>query len=398
MEDRNNYNSKDRKVNLPNIADAPYTFFNNMDKYMVVKDNELIRSKSYDLSGLLEGMTLEAIAKNGKPMTLDERKLLLYCISKIKPGANTLEPIHLTVQEACAVLGFTNDELGGSAYRHIKNILIKLKYRAMLLKYETGKESIVSWIRDNELDMPGGTFDFELEPKLAPFLLNLRRGFTSYPFGMVRYMSGKYSIPLYELLKSYAFTDGPVIIDIDYLKDILGCPRSAVERFNKFRTMVIEPAVNEINRYTDLFITVSYQKRNRANKYVSFEVRELDHKDPRDLLALADREAARRVTIKNNQCGSEEAVNLRHIWALTLKELSEIYPDVVVSTWFEGIQIKKLSVGEIVLVCETDFRINTIEEHYIDSIGAALSKVLHRDVIVRFERNANGLSEPADEL
>ena len=80
----------------------------------------------------------------------------------------------------------------------------------------------------------------------------LFENFSEYELLSTLPMQSSYSIRIYELLKSYAFTKSHVF-DIADLKRQLSCEH--YERFPDFRRKVIEIAVRDINLYTDLEVS-----------------------------------------------------------------------------------------------------------------------------------------------
>ena len=86
-------------------------------------------------------------------------------------------------------------------------------------------------------------------------------------------MRSTYSIRIYELLKSYAFTKRHEF-DLEQLKRSLGCQHYT--RFPDFRRKVIEVAVKEINQYTDL--EVSWEPVTKGKKVIGvyFQIKQRD--------------------------------------------------------------------------------------------------------------------------
>ena len=67
-------------------------------------------------------------------------------------------------------------------------------------------------------------------------------------------MQSKFSIYLYELLKSWEKVSEKEF-EIDYLKEKLGAVQKSYNMFGKFRQGVLDVAVDEINKLTDLSVT-----------------------------------------------------------------------------------------------------------------------------------------------
>lgn len=104
----------------------------------------------------------------------------------------------------------------------------------------------------------------------------LAGGFSTLPLEEIRELTGKYSIPLYGLLKqkheqfshkSYIFAQ----MSLDELRFLLAIPSNGYPRFNTFREKVIEPAVKEILARTNIAFEVEYLREGRKVTGVLFK-------------------------------------------------------------------------------------------------------------------------------
>lgn len=86
-------------------------------------------------------------------------------------------------------------------------------------------------------------------------------------FDVIR-MKSKHGIALYELLKSYAYTNMRVRFTIEDLKNKLDC--SSYEHLGHFRSKVIDPAIADINNYSELAVSYELIKEGRAYKDIVF--------------------------------------------------------------------------------------------------------------------------------
>lgn len=91
---------------------------------------------------------------------------------------------------------------------------------------------------------------------------------------VVNSLSGKYSLPLYELLADYkkvrSFT-----ITILKLREIVGVAEDEYKVFNWFKKRVLEPSVNEINDKTDLNVIYDLDKiDSRSYTHIIFTIKD----------------------------------------------------------------------------------------------------------------------------
>jgi plasmid replication initiation protein len=81
-------------------------------------------------------------------------------------------------------------------------------------------------------------------------------------------MSSQYSPRLYEILKSYQKNNREWYFELDDLKRLLDC--QSYERWPDFRRRALEPAVEEINQYTDINIAWDVEKEGKKVTRVIF--------------------------------------------------------------------------------------------------------------------------------
>lgn len=121
------------------------------------------------------------------------------------------------------------------------------------------------------------------DPDLKPFLLYLKQNYTSYQLEYVLAMRSKYAIRLYEVLKSYLYLGvyEPSVEELRKLLQVVG-----YDLFNNFKNRVLCPAVDEINRFTDICVDAIPVRDGKTVARIRFV---LDHKDY-DLDKAAERE------------------------------------------------------------------------------------------------------------
>lgn len=213
--------------------------------YKVVKSNEIIQKARYDLN-------------------INELKTLSYIFSKVKPTDTELQEYSFTVKEYCQVCGLHYDS--GSNYIAVKKSLKELRDKSFWLLDENGREVLVGWLSKVRINRGSGKITVKLDEDLQKYVVGLFENYTQYELLSTLPMKSNYSFRIYELLKSYAFTKKHVF-DVDELKKQLSCEHYV--NFKDFRRKVIEIAVREINKYTD--IEVSWNPINKGRKIVQVQ-------------------------------------------------------------------------------------------------------------------------------
>lgn len=199
--------------------------------YYVVKRNELIQRASYDLTAI-------------------EQKFLCYVISKIKPTDKEFERVIISAIDFADITGIDRRNV----YREFQKMAESFKNKAHWIKIENEDVELFQVFLKPRYNERMGNLSVILDPDLKKYLLELSGNYTLYELWNILSLKSKYSIRLYELYKSYAYQKENTF-DIDHLKGMLCCEN--YKNFADFKKRVLEPAVNEINKLTDL--NVEYQ-------------------------------------------------------------------------------------------------------------------------------------------
>lgn len=229
--------------------------------YLVVKGNGIIQESRFK-----PGRNM------GGSLTMQEQKVLLYVISKIKPEDTELGEQVFDIQEFCEVCGLRGR---GEIYRELRRTVQRLRDRSMWVTLEDGTEALVSWISKAKMSSKSGKIIIQIDQDMKPYLLQLKTNFTAYQLRNVVRMKSKYGIMLYELLKSYEYMGHSVQMGLYYLKELLDC--TSYESFTNFKTRVIKPALDDINNYSELAVHAEYIKTGRQYTDIVFHCVNLEY-------------------------------------------------------------------------------------------------------------------------
>ena len=223
--------------------------------YKVYKANEIVQKARYSLS-------------------VTELKLLAFCFSMIKPTDKPFTQYSFTIKELCAVCGISTQSLG--MYSRIKALLKGLRDKSFWLTAADGSEDLIGWIGSINIQKRTGRVKLRFDDVLQEYIMGLYGSYTQYELLLVLPMKHAASFRIYELLKSYSYNHSQVDYDIDVLRKKLGYDNSAYEEFKAFRRRCIEPAMKEINEYTDLNVSYTTEKKGRKVTGLVFSI---SHKD-----------------------------------------------------------------------------------------------------------------------
>lgn len=216
--------------------------------YKVVKSNELIQKSRFNLS-------------------TQEQKIVLYLISKIKPEDTELHEYEFSIVEFCKICGI--DYENGKNYGNIKRTIKELNDKSIWVMLEDGTETTIRWIERPYINRNSGIIKIKLDELMKPYLLQLQQQFTQYELIYTLPMKSQYAIRFYELLKSYEYRR-QIELDIDDIKRTLHAEH--YERFNDFKRKVLELAMREIEKYSDLNVDYTLKKTGKQFTSIVFRI------------------------------------------------------------------------------------------------------------------------------
>lgn len=219
----------------------------NERKQLVVKSNTIIQRTRYQLS-------------------LQEQKILLYVISKIKPTDDEFQYYTFEIRDFCDVCGIS---YSGKNFHDLKKAILDLYNKGFWFR-ENGEVITCSWIGKAKIKDGSSTVSIRLDETLKPYLLHICEHYTSYEVSCALVMRSKYSIRMYELLKSYCYAE-TVTLSLEELREMLQCYDYA--DYRNFRRNVLEKSLAEINQLTDIRITYKTYREGRSIKGVIFSIR-----------------------------------------------------------------------------------------------------------------------------
>lgn len=209
----------------------------------VVKANTLIRNTRYSLSE-------------------QEQKILIYLLSKIDRNDTEIKNVRVNLYDYCEIAGISRDS---NNLAYIKKSIKNIADTSWWIATDKDTEILFRWIDTVELNKEDSNciINIKLSSSLKPFLLELTKNFTQYELINILALRGKYTIRMYEILKSYMF-HGIWRVRIDELREIIECNK--YKQFKEFNRNILKPSIKEINEYTD--IEVSY-KMIKEGKFIT---------------------------------------------------------------------------------------------------------------------------------
>ncbi|WDE96044.1 replication initiation protein [Lentisphaera profundi] len=205
-------------------------------------------------------------AKRSMHLTTRERKLVAYMVSCISPYDDDFKEYRFPIEEFIQFFSIT-DKNAAKEYERIAHGIMSKPFTV-----ENDVERFTAtWLSEAKYHKKQKIFTFRFTPSLKRYLIQLKKFYTRYKMINLIHMENCYSESLYELLKQYE-TIGKRNVSIEKLRIMLGLERK-YPLYSNLRVKVLEPAVEEINKFSD--ITISYQEAKEGRKISSlnFEIK-----------------------------------------------------------------------------------------------------------------------------
>ncbi len=247
-------------------------------------------------------------------LSLEEQRFLLYCISKVKPDDSEHQTYTIALRDYLSVCGLSQK----TSYANMKqNIITTLQKMILAIEYSDpdGKTKfmVTNWFDHITLTKEDGLAEFQFSSTVSKELIGLARynqkvddaNKLYYISDELKYMLPfrcRYSFYLYPLLRSYqnrhewTFTLEELRERLDVYERLdsdkeyrevyetaekkgVDKRRPLYERFPDFRRGVLDPAIEDINTYSNIKVAYIVERRGRSVHAITFI---FEDKDPRE--------------------------------------------------------------------------------------------------------------------
>lgn len=215
-------------------------------------------------------------------LTLNEQRIILYAICQGREEDKLLLPNEPVVITAEAFLKQFPSVEKGSVYEQLKEAMDALYDRSVTL-YETDVDtglpqvSKTRWISKASYVDGAGRIKVVFTSDVIKYITRLEEEFTSYQLEKVGRMTSAHAVRIYELLAQHR-SIGNRTLNLKSLRETLGVEPGEYKLTADFIRKVIEVAVDQINKHSDLTVSYKPQKTSRAITDFMFKIRDKDHK------------------------------------------------------------------------------------------------------------------------
>lgn len=131
-----------------------------------------------------------------------------------------------------------------------------------------------------------GVIELEISEKIRPYLIDLKRNFTSFRLQAAFSLTSKYAKRIYQIASQWKDKSESRIFSLhDFkvmlaLKDPKGVEPEQYSKVSMFQKFVLDVAVRQINQHTDLHIGYDLIKKGRSFESIRFSIQQ---QQPRQL-------------------------------------------------------------------------------------------------------------------
>ena len=243
-----------------------------MQRYIVAKSNQFILHSRYDL-------------------TLMEQRILACMISMIDSRSDELCDCELDIDTFCSLCKI--EKRGSSKY--LKEVTKGLRDQSFWMETEEGVYETFSWVEKVSINEKKGRITLRFSRDMEPFLLNLQSDFTSYKLPMVLRFSSRYTNIVFDLIYSkfgqLGRKSGSLEISVEEMRSRVQIKKDKSSNkvvnqnitFKDLRVRILEPTIDEINKFTDIMIGADYVKKGRKVETIIFNFRKKTKEELKDV-------------------------------------------------------------------------------------------------------------------
>jgi plasmid replication initiation protein len=224
---------------------------------LVVKSNRLIEA-SYRLG-------------------LNEQRIILYSICRCREEQKALFPdLPVTITADAFAKQFPS--IGrGNVYQQLKDAMDALYERSVTIHDidpVSGHTRVkkTRWISEGAYVDGAGNVQVIFTPEVIKYITRLEAEFTSYQLEKVGHMTSAHAVRVYELLAQHRDI-GNRMLNLAWLRETLQIAPDEYKLTTNFIRKVIDVAVDQINKHSDLTVSYKSMKTGRAITDFAFKIK-----------------------------------------------------------------------------------------------------------------------------
>lgn len=214
-------------------------------------------------------------------VSLAEKRILLFMLAQIHKDDEDFKPYKINLKDFIHEIKASSKNM----YQVAQEATESLLSRVLTIKKENSLLQ-VNFLSSAEYEDGKGFVELCFDPKLKPFLLQLKECFTTYDIRNVMALRSVHAIRVYELLKQYQPL-GERTIAVDELKEILGVD-DKYKDYGPFKLRVLMQAQKDLTANCDLTFDFEEIKESRKVSRIKFKIRKNEKKEKDELDLMVD--------------------------------------------------------------------------------------------------------------
>jgi len=212
------------------------------------------------------------------PGSVYQMRLLMAALLQVKSKGGIDYKVRYEIT-ANSLSDLTGSEAKNN-YRELKKAADDLMNTVVHVKYTPDGEPLkrplkINLVSSCEYSDSEGLVGLRFTDEITPYVSDLKKRFTKYQAKYVMPMKSSYGIRLYELCLQW-FGDQREF-EINELKEMFGLTNK-YKSIKDFKLRVIDPAINDINKYSDIRVTYGQRKTGRRVSHFQFMIKKPEPK------------------------------------------------------------------------------------------------------------------------
>ena len=199
-------------------------------------------------------------------LSINQQKVVLLLASSIKPGDENFQPYQINIKDFANLLGLKNKNF----YNEISHLTKDLLSRTLSITTEDSLLQI-NWLSSVQYFKGSGVIELCFDPKMKPYLLQMKERFTTYRLKEVIQLKSSFSIRIYELLKQYEKI-GERIFLLEALRQHLGIGSEEYLLYGDFKRRVLLASQTELAAKTNISFDFEEIKEGRKVTKIRFVI------------------------------------------------------------------------------------------------------------------------------
>ena len=204
-------------------------------------------------------------------LSLAEQRLLLLALAHVDSRAPLAVGIchTITLADVMEIYGVSRPQ----AYELLCQVAQRLYARSVFIHGPFEHQPEIAqietrWVASIRYHDGQGALSLVFAPDILPFLSQLRERFTSYRLKSVASMTSGYAIRIYELLVQWREA-GSRTVELSWLRERLDLG-DKYPNIRDFKNRILNPAIEQINTHSDLWVRWEQHKRGRVVHALTF--------------------------------------------------------------------------------------------------------------------------------